>query len=124
MRTGVIARRISLRRKPQRDPVTREVWNAVMDRDQGICFAYRVDGPAHRCQGPMGVDHVLEDARMGKRAPSDPAHLVAMCWDANVNGWASAHRTEERAYLAAVSEPEHTHVDPQPGCVQCFEVWG
>jgi hypothetical protein len=40
---------------------------------------------------------------MGKRAPSDPAHLVAACWAANVLGWCSAHRAEERAYLARVN---------------------
>lgn len=42
---------------------------------------------------------------MGKRAPSDRWHLVVACWDANVNGYASAHRDFAREHLARV-EPD------------------
>lgn len=114
------------------DPVTSEVRAFVLVRDRG-CIAVKVD-TGHVCQDQWGnvhaagdlarltLDHVKDAPRLGRRAPSDPAHLVAMCWAANVLGWASAHRAEERAYLRAVAdpEPEHTHVDPVFGCDSCY----
>ena len=39
---------------------------------------------------------------MGKRAPSDAAHLVTLCWHHHLDGWATAHRPELRAYLREV----------------------
>src|SRR5262245_56717306 len=123
------------RRSPiRRDPVFPEVRDYVLRRD-GRCLASRIT-EGHVCRDRYGnvhaptdqlrltVDHVKEEARLGRRAPSDPAHLVALCWDANVNGWASAHRIEERAYLRVVESPtgEHEwHVDPVAGCEACFQ---
>lgn len=111
-----------LRRKPRRDPVSPELREYVLDRDKG-CLAAKTDD-THVCKDQWGnkhsgwdrsrltLDHVHDHAKMGRRAPSDPQHLVALCWDANVNGWASAHRSEERAYLALVEDPHAAHVDP------------
>jgi len=99
-------------RKPHRDPVTPALREYILSRDKR-CFATRVE-PEHRCRDRWGIlhrpdalelltlDHVKDAARIGLRAPSDARHLVAMCFWANVNGWASAHRNEERAYLAAI----------------------
>jgi hypothetical protein len=93
-----------------RDVVSPELHRAVLRRD-ACCFAYRLDR-THICRDMWGrshgpgdlakltVDHVHDAPTMGRRAPSDPAHLVALCWWANVGGWASAHRDEEREYLA------------------------
>lgn len=106
------------------DPVTSAVRAFVLARDRG-CVAAKLD-QEHICHdqwgnlhfaddlGRLTLDHVKDAARMGRRAPSDPAHLVALCWDANVLGWASANRAEERAYLRAVEAPDDhaAHVDP------------
>lgn len=111
------------RSRMRQDPVTTQVRAFVLSRDRE-CIARKVDGELHVCRDQWGnvhragdlarltLDHVKDAPRLGKRAPSDAAHLVAMCWDANVNGWASAHRVEERAYLAAVEDPHAAHIDP------------
>lgn len=82
------------------------LWDYIVTRD-GDCVA-RILDPEHRCQGGTTVDHVPDKNRKGlgmKReiaAPNDKYHLVRMCWGGNVNGWASAHRDDERRYLAMV----------------------
>lgn len=98
----------------RKDPVTPEMAAYVLARDR-VCIAYRVDS-THRCRNRWGdehapddvrqltIDHVKREARMGKRAESVPACLVAACGWANNEGWCSAHRAEERAYLA-MAEP-------------------
>jgi DNA modification methylase len=55
------------------------------------------------------VDAIVTDppysiAFMGKRAPSDMAHLVVLCeWHHLQSGWATAHRPELRAYLKGLA---------------------
>ena len=99
----------------RRDPVTPAIREAVLLRDGG-CVASILD-PTHLCQdewgwriGPdyldgMTLDHVQEIyGRMGVRAPSDPAHLVTLCWGAHLlTHWATSHRPELREYLARVA---------------------
>lgn len=53
----------------------------------------------------MTLDHVQGGyGRMGKRAPSDPAHLVTLCWGAHLlTHWATSHRPALRDYLAGVA---------------------
>lgn len=80
-----------------RDRVTPELWQAVMERDKG-CVLARLD-PSHRCSGYMTVEHVKSDLRMGKRAPSDLAHLVAMCYGGNVGVPSKTQRAALREYL-------------------------
>lgn len=72
-----------------RDAVTPEVREAVLRRD-GRCVLWIRD-PGHACYDVWGaphgsgdldrltLEHVKDKLRMGKRAPSDPAHLVALC---------------------------------------------
>ncbi len=48
----------------------------------------------------LTLDHVKDEPMMGKRAPSDERHLVSLCWHHHLDGWATAHRPELRAYLA------------------------
>lgn len=91
------------------DKVTPELRAYILARD-GMCFAARID-LSHQCRTRFGaphrpddlakltLDHVHDHASMGKRAPSDPRHLVAVCGFANNEGWCSAHRNEERDYL-------------------------
>ena len=87
----------------KRDPVTPAVYNAVLRRDRG-CVAPRVCGCAGEedpCAGRLTLDHVKDQPMMGKRAPSDPAHLATLCWHHHLgSSWATSHRPELRAYLA------------------------
>ena len=94
----------------RKDAVTPELRWAVIRRD-GICFVYLLDRQ-HKCQDAYGnrhsprdlhlltVDHVHDEGgKMGKRAPSDEQHLVAMCARANVAGPSRLVRQAERLYL-------------------------
>lgn len=74
----------------RKDPVTDEVYRAVMRRD-GDCIAasnhhlvrrlyLNHPYPAEtRCEGRLTLQHVKDAPRMGKRAPSDVRHLVVLC---------------------------------------------
>lgn len=97
----------------RRDPVTPELRVLVLTRDRG-CVAVRLGEPPASCAGRLTLDHVKDQPMMGRRAPSDLAHLVTVCWHHHLDGWATSHRPELRAYLRAVSnEPDHDgHVDP------------
>lgn len=85
----------------RRDPVTADLAEYVQRRDRG-CVAPRL-GAVQPCGGRVTLDHVKDQPRMGKRAPSDARHLVSVCelhhlW----TGWATSHRPELREYLAEV----------------------
>jgi len=82
----------------KRDRVTPDVWLAVMQRDAYTCAGARLGAP-DPCHGRLTLDHVKDQPMMGRRAPSDPAHLVVICWHHHLDGWATAHRPELRAYL-------------------------
>jgi len=82
------------------DPVTPELRLTVLERDQG-CIAVRLGADPAGCAGALQLDHVKDQPMMGKRAPSDAAHLVTLCRRHHVDtGWATSHRPELRAYLA------------------------
>jgi len=84
----------------RRDPVTPEMRMFVLMRDNG-CTAVRLGESPADCAGPLTLDHVKDQPMMGKRAPSDAAHLVTLCRRHHIDtGWATSHRTELRAYLA------------------------
>lgn len=86
-----------------RDRVSPELRIAVLERDQG-CVAPRLGGSVMDCGGRDTLDHVKDQPRMGKRAPSDMAHLVTLCEQHHLwTGWATSHRPELREYLRAVS---------------------
>ena len=63
-----------------RDKVTPTVALEVFTRDDG-CVAPRLpgNGTFMDCQGTLGLEHVKDEPRMGRRAPSDAAHLVTLC---------------------------------------------
>jgi hypothetical protein len=88
---------------------------AVLTRD-GECLAAKLGAP-DGCQNKFGwdqrsddltqleLDHIKEQAMMGRKAPDDEAHLVSMCaWHHRLGlagaTWATSHRRELRAYLA------------------------
>jgi hypothetical protein len=96
-------RRSPIKRRPRRDPVTSEVAAAVFARDKA-CVAPLLGGSSLDCDGRDTLDHVRDQPMMGKRAPSDMAHLVVLCERHHLwNGWATSHRPELREYLRSVA---------------------
>ena len=104
-----------LRRLSHKDPVTREVHDAVLQRDQRCVASHPFMGFPHFCRDEFGtmhpatqlckmtLDHVQSDGRMGKRASSDMEHLVTLCFWAHItSGWAQANRDKLREYLSEV----------------------
>ena len=93
-----------------RDRVTEEVAQLVFARDGG-CMAPRLGGSRQDCFGRDRLEHVKDEPRMGRRAPSDPEHLVVLCAGHTEDGmragyvWATDHKNREamRDYLAAVT---------------------
>ncbi len=95
------------------DPVTPEMRTAVLSRD-GECVLAKRDR-AHVCRDALGrphapwaldmlsLEHVKSELRMGVRAPSDAAHLVALCHFANVAVPSKEVRAWMREYLASVA---------------------
>jgi len=112
-----------------RDPVTRHVRDGVLWRDR-MCVAAKLD-PKHVCRDVWGrahaatalekmtLDHVQEGyGRMGVRAPSDPEHLVTLCYSSHVaSGWATSHRPQLREYLRkqAARTPDDTKPNASEG---------
>lgn len=104
-----------LRRHPKPDPVTPEVREFVLRRD-GACLM-AVYEPRHVCRDQWGrthapwatallsLEHVKDELRMGVRAPSDPAHLVALCHGANVAVPCKEARVFFREYLERLEAP-------------------
>ena len=127
---------MSLRRKPKADPVTPELHDEVVARDlrfAGGCVAKFLDD-RHKCTdrwgqscsanylGALTLDHVQDGyGRMGKRAPSDRAHLVTLCYHAHLLGWATRNRPLLREYLERVEREgdDCGHVDLNPSCAAC-----
>ena len=116
MKRTPLARSGPIKRRGHKDPVTPELRAAVLERDGG-CVAPLISGwyLVEFCEGPLQLDHVREQPMMGKRAPSDMAHLAAVCRAHHTeNGWATSHRPALRAYLRRVNHlaafsPEEEH---------------
>ena len=108
-----------------RDRVSQDLWTAVVDRDAKvlwgwsgstipfsewrfrnrlICIVPMLDpSESGRCSGHTTVDHVKDAPMMGRRAPSDMSHLVAMCSFHHVEHPPSrALRQLEREYLGLI----------------------
>lgn len=96
-----------------RDTVTPTIHAAVLFRDR-MCVLAKLD-PAHVCRDQWGrvhspadlaaltLEHVHERyGTMGKRAPSDLGHLVALCAAANLRPPTKTQRAMFRAYLREV----------------------
>lgn len=99
----------------RRDPVTPELHAEVLALDAWRCVARLIEPGVDQCRNRWGVaiiasgrypasaltlDHVKDQPMLGRRAPSDVRHLATLCWHHHLNGWATAHRPELRAYLA------------------------
>lgn len=107
----------------RRDPVTPDVHAAVVRRDGG-CVAMLL-AASDGCRNAWGypvpltemvrgigieLDHVKDQPAMGVRAPSDPAHLVALCHHHHQGGWATRNRPLLRSYLAIVTTTNDARV--------------
>lgn len=92
-----------------------DLHDYILHRD-GACVAWLLAPKSHQCRDKWGephdprdlsrltLEHVKDEPMMGKRAPSDEAHLVAMCHSGNaVELWGSANRDLCRAYLIGVT---------------------
>lgn len=107
MKRTELRRRRLYRPPPIADPVDPMLRIRVFQRDGG-CVAPRLDRSVELCAGRLTLDHVRDEAMMGKRAPSDERHLVTLCelhhtgLVAGAN-WATSHRPELRTYLATVN---------------------
>lgn len=97
-----------------RDRVSPELRELVLRRDQR-CFLAKIDA-AHECRDVWGQPHASDDLdrltlehvkahlAMGRRAPSDPAHLLALCgWRNSVRPPTKTERALMRSYLEAVT---------------------
>ena len=97
-----------------RDIVTPELREAVLRRD-GRCVLSIMD-IAHACYDQWGkphpaalldrltLEHVKDRLRMGKRAPSDLSHLVALCGYRNaIRPPTKVERAWMREYLMKVT---------------------
>lgn len=109
----------------RKDPVTPDTRQRVFERDGFQCVAPRVGGTSMDCFGELRLEHVKSELRMGKRAPSDMAHLVTLCEGHTEPGmrggyvWCTDRRNREamREYLRTVGNPHEAHVDPcGPDC--------
>ena len=128
MKRTPLTRSTPPKRQKRRDPVTPELREAVLSRDNYQCVAGRMEFteawlspevdrallftgnayiPLPACSGPLTLDHVKSEPRMGVRAPSDMEHLVTLCAFHHLeSGWATSHRPELREYLIQVSAPK------------------
>jgi hypothetical protein len=87
------------------------------------CFLFRLDRD-HVCKDRWGrphspylmwrlsLDHVKDGPMLGKRAPSDEWHLVAMCYAGNVAVPSKEVRMAERTYLLSLREAATLASDP------------
>lgn len=117
-------KRVALRRKPKSDPVTPELRDRVMSRDSWESFrrtksaypcvaGFLSPGASAMCFGPLTLDHVKDEPRMGKRAPSDDRHLVTLCRYHHIDSeWATSHRPLLRWYL------RNTYENPGPSATE------
>jgi hypothetical protein len=114
-RLAALVRHRYIRRRPHKDPVSAELRAALFLRDAGQCTAARLDRK-HRCRNQWGdeirpdfspglqVDHVKDEPRSSKRAPSDLEHTMLVCAGGNtVEHWSSSHREQALAYIRAAN---------------------
>jgi 5-methylcytosine-specific restriction endonuclease McrA len=67
----------SLRARPRKDPVTPDVRDEVLARDNWTCVLKTIGYP-HECYGRLELDHVRKGG-MGLRSRSTADNLVSLC---------------------------------------------
>ena len=100
------------RRRAHRDPVSPDDRADVLSRDRGCVLAALE--PGHVCRDAWGnrhepdelrklsLEHVKPDLRMGRRGPSTPDSMVALCMAANLRPPTKAQRMLLREYLSGL----------------------
>jgi len=92
--------------KPEKKPkrrrgltaADREVYDRVLSRDGG-CVAPRL-GAQSPCRGPLTREHVRPGGgAMGMRRITRVDAVVILCAHHHLDGWATSHKPEMRAYL-------------------------
>lgn len=109
----------------RRKGVTPELRRQVLERDKG-CVAALL-GFRHECRDQYGVPHAPTDLErlsmehvhegyglMGRRAPDDLEHLVALCHRLNLQPPSKAMRLEFRLHLKRVNRRERNAVPAVP----------
>lgn len=96
----------------------------VLDRDRG-CVGPTVGMPGD-CAGGLELDHVRASHGIGMKSETTAANLVALC--GTHHRWKTEHGREVRPalldYLHGLELGDHQHVDPMPGCSECYELFG
>lgn len=70
------------------------------------------------------LDHVRGSGALGQKSRTDIENLVLLSgW---CHRWKTEHGKQARPLLLDYLERvgEHSHVDPVPGCITCYEVFG
>ncbi len=100
-------------RRTKSYPVTGAVRWAIIHRDGGCTLARLFFD--HQCRDQWGethspydqrkltIEHIKDELMMGRRAPSDVRHLVALCAGANFGVPSKEERAAMRDYLVAVN---------------------
>lgn len=116
-------RKVGIRRTPMKpyrrkaeDKVPEWLFGYLLGRDK-VCVPHKRLGAPGECEGRLTIEHVKEQAMVGKRAPSDKYHTLLACLGANT-GWCltSAAKAAERVYLAVVEKHEEAAIPPCPEC--------
>ncbi len=86
------------KRKPRVSGDDRAVYDAVLQRD-GTCVAPLLDAQSP-CRGPLTREHVRPGGgAMGMRRITRVDAVVILCAHHHLDGWATSHKPELRAYL-------------------------
>ena len=123
----------------RKDPVTPELRHQVIQRDvnefierlplyslrrgrvvavTGCVAVFLAPSTSGPCWGRLTLDHVKDEQRMGKRAESDPYHLVTLCEGHTENGaragyqWNTANRPLLRWYLRWLRDADERAAPP------------
>lgn len=83
-----------------------DTYGSIVVRHNPTCVAPLIDrAELGKCSGRTTLDHIKDQARMGKGAVSDADHLVALCEGHTEAGakagyqWNTSHRPALRDYL-------------------------
>lgn len=94
------------------------VWDislkAWLATDPRVCVAPVIDLSAlGTCSGEMTRDHVHTHTggTKGKRPLTTLDTVVILCWNHHLNGWATSHRPEIRAYIKGANERYRASLD-------------
>lgn len=95
---------MNTREQEERAFVIRRDGECVLAKMNDLHVCRRMGTP-HRPDMPhlLTVEHVKDQSMMGRRAPSDRKHMVAMCLDANVAVPSKDTRQWLREYLRRVN---------------------